>query len=257
MAGPLDFFQPGEWQDPLADPKARAALLQTGIALAQPTWGGTPFSNLMAAIGQGAEAPQRATEQDRKDAAEQRAQQEADSRDTLRASQADAATSRSQTAASMADIAAQKLQLANEKEKLKISDRLKAARLYDQYVKETNAYNAKIDSDILATPAEKAQKKQRLMSREDWILSQPGLREIFYPNDNPLAPTPAIGPGGAPIGGGPTTGSTPAAPAGAPQQGAPQNVPVAVRGDTNRKPGNYQTPTGVKYWNGTGWDPAK
>lgn len=115
MAGPNDFFSPGEWSNPLNDPRLRAGLLQTGLQLmTQRGWGQGAGDAIAGALGTGAEAVGRGVELDRKDLADAQRQQEVDSKGELRASQADAATSRSQTAGALADVKRGQLDIAQQ-----------------------------------------------------------------------------------------------------------------------------------------------
>lgn len=116
MAGPMDFFSPGEWQDPLADPNARAALLQTGIALMQPSpWGQTGLGAVGNAIGQGAQAHQRGVEEDRKVEEQTRKQQETDSKEELRTAQSGRMAAEAEKAGMWAGVQQDKLGLARDR----------------------------------------------------------------------------------------------------------------------------------------------
>lgn len=120
MPGPEDFFSPGQWQDPLQDPRARAALLQTGIQLAQPrSWGQSGFGSFLGALGSGAEAVQRADTQDRQDTTLDQKQQEVDSKGELRVAQAELAGARAGQAGTIAAVAQDRLELAKKEQGLK------------------------------------------------------------------------------------------------------------------------------------------
>lgn len=120
MPGPEDFFSQGEWSNPLQDPRARAALLQTGLQLLQPAgWGQSPTGAVASAIGSGAEAVQRADTQDRQDTTLDQKQQEIDSKGELRVAQAELAGARAGQAGTIAAVAQDRLALAQKEQGLK------------------------------------------------------------------------------------------------------------------------------------------
>jgi multidrug efflux pump subunit AcrA (membrane-fusion protein) len=114
MAGPEDWFTPGEWpslpQVPSigqmnVDPRLATALIAMGQGIAGPRhWGESGSQQIIGSLGNAGEAIGRQEEMDRK-------QQEADSKEELRTSQADAATSRARSAQEGAVNASQALDL--------------------------------------------------------------------------------------------------------------------------------------------------
>lgn len=125
----------------LEDPRIRAAMLQTGLALMQPPSFGDNFTSQFGrAIGSGGEAAQRM-------AVENRAQTEAASRQDLRGAQAEAAGARAETAGARSDTAASRLALERLKmealnDRNRISGRIRLQNAYNAWVKNINAENS-------------------------------------------------------------------------------------------------------------------
>lgn len=127
MAGPEDFFSPGEWVDGFAvpqqvqqaieDPRLRAGLTQFGLnMLGGGGWGGSFGGDLARGIGGAGEAIGRQEGMDVKQTELGIRGKEAESRADLRASQIENATLRSGVAQQNADTAVARLALAQEKE---------------------------------------------------------------------------------------------------------------------------------------------
>src|SRR5262245_52016086 len=121
MAGPLDFFSPGAWNDPnqpgiaqgfqtlLSDPRALAALGQMGQYIAGPReWGVSPAQQVIGSFGAAGQAVAREEEQQRK-------QTETESKAELRQAQAERAGARAGEEASRLELARERLGITKER----------------------------------------------------------------------------------------------------------------------------------------------
>lgn len=89
----------GQWRSWINDPGNKAALIQTGLALAQPVaLGQNALGHVAGAIGQGGEASDRVTAQEEKDREQTRKEADTESRSLARESSANSAESRANAA---------------------------------------------------------------------------------------------------------------------------------------------------------------
>jgi hypothetical protein len=192
MAGPEDFFSPGEWQDAfvvpqgvqqtLEDPRVRAGLTQFGLnMLAGGGWGGSFSGDLARGIGGAGQAIGRQEKMDidqaelgiKKTGVGQRnreldiRQQEADSRGEARVAQAEVAGMRGQVAQQNANTATERNQLQRDRdefnqgilrEKLAQSDKLFEVKLRNADQK----YNDAIAKNDLAAARLAIQEKDQV-----------------------------------------------------------------------------------------------
>lgn len=223
MPGPEDFFTPGE--DPLAaiqpyfaNPKLQGALLQFGLnAMGPASWGDTPLTQLGRAVGSAGEQVGRVEDMDRREA-------ESEAKTQLAEARANAASARAGTAAAGITNAQQRFEIAKLLEegrntRNKFNSRVRATLAYQKALSD-------IDKDLLASPEDKATRKQRIKEQ-----FQP-----FISGDEDIE------------GGGPLDVSS----------ATPQSVVEAPRDPAQRKPNTtYQTPRGPMTWTGTGWLPPR
>lgn len=214
-----------EWSAALNDPNIRGALLQAGISLMQPpSFGDNTASQIGRAIGGAGEYYNRVQEDERKAAADARAERDTDSKETLRTAQADTAASRARVAEANAGTAAERLQRLRDQDEyrrsgLRTSQLIKAQGLYNNYVRETEKNN----NNVLMDP----KKRAPILGFDEWLARNPMLRDSL-----------TTGGGG---------GSTPN-PAAEP--------PVAPSDPASRtKDTIYTTPRGPMKWTGEGWLP--
>lgn len=190
MAGLLDPFTPGvdqapnagvdpgtfdrirnEWGAFLSDPQGRAALMSAGLALMQPpSFGDNATSQIGRAIGSAGQSAQLMEAQDLK-------RSEFESKDLMRDAQAEArlrtagaAEQRAENAGVRAGAAGdragyQMQRLADARERMDLSARLRAAVAYENYVKQTNS--ARLLDPAAAPP----------MSRDDFMRAR-GLGDL-------------------------------------------------------------------------------
>lgn len=224
MAGPFDFFTPGE--DPLAaiqpyfaNPAIQGAMLQFGLnAMAPPSWGDTGMTQFGRALGGAGEYVGRREEMDRRE-------QESDAKTQALEARAQAAQARAGSAAQGVTNAQQKFEIAKlleqgRMDRSKTNIRVRAALAYGKQLQD-------IDKDILASPEDKASRKQQLKERFQPFLSGDQDIEGGFGDEMSTVNTPT-------------------------------GVVEAPRDPTQRKPNTtYQTPRGPMTWTGTGWLPLR
>jgi len=194
MAGPFDFFTPGPWTDPqaqpmgqaisdfFADPRGRAALLQMGLTAMSPQgWGDTTSGQIARAIGSGGEAATRGEAMDIR-------KSEAESKQDLRAAQATTAEARAGSAGMSAELSRQRLanqaQLLDiQRERTSASTAIGQSRLYQAYREAVQKRN----ENVLRTgPPEKP------LGLHEWKV-QMGLAQAESQGDETATPTaPAV-----------------------------------------------------------------
>lgn len=240
MAGLGDFLNPilpGEQtfaglQQTLGDPRIQAALMSVGGALGQPMpYGQTSMGHLLQAVGAGGESVRANEALDLKQREQDVKESEAESRSGLRESQATLAESRANVAGARSDTAAESLKLRGleldaKNERNRLGNRI---RFQNAYLAEKKQYEANFSKD----PMNIGKTPTPFPPFEQWMQKYKGIATSlgFDTSDVPGEE-----------------------PAGAEQPGAP---PVASRGQSDRKPGNYTTPKGVLYWDGAKWLPQR
>jgi hypothetical protein len=148
-----------QWNTFLSDPKGRAAMLQTGIAMSQPlAWGQSNFGALTGALGSGGEAVGRVEAMDLK-------QQEAESKAQLRDAQSMMAETRARESGAKSDIAAERLR--NQQDALKLKAWSDLRKGYETYRKNVEAENSNILRTAPPTP---------VLPIDEWIRTQPSAR---------------------------------------------------------------------------------
>lgn len=274
MAGPLDPFTPGvdgtpvvdpdtfgkirsEWDAFIGDPRGRAALLSTGLAMMQPpSFGDTFTSQLGRALGAGGSSV-RATE------ALDLKQQEADSKDESRQAQSEArimnaetrataAESRSSMAGARMENAGARLQIAQQQLELKQQQLAGQALSAEERIK-VQREKLQLEREVAAAKAEAAtgrqegqQENNRLNNRVKLLI---GHRKA---SDNARVmgqPEPSYTDWLKSVGLDSEDGEDPV-----PSGMASPTAAQAPRDPAQRKAGTtYQTPKGPLKWTGTGW----
>lgn len=230
----------GQWNEFLADPRGRGALLQAGLTMMQPRgFGDTVTGQVGRAIGSGGEAIGRVEAADR-------ANLEASSRQELRGAQANLAGARAETSVANANTAATRAAAAGDRlaylreteqgrtDRHNLGQQVRLSGLYQQAVNQINQQNSR-NARQNADPLNRGQPTLPILpipSMQDWLRSNPTEVQGMFPSV-PGSTTPPATP--QPSGG---TGL---------QEG--QSVPAAQRvvGQT------YNTPRGPMAWTGTGW----
>lgn len=156
----------------LQDPRIAAAALSGGLSLMTPQWGNNPVSSIAQAIGAGGTSAQVMDEQARKDA-------EAESKSSLREAQAGAAEARAGHAGANASNAASRLELEREKmnslnDRNALGNRIRAANLYQNYVKDVNKRNSDIGRDVRLPP-------EPILPIGDWVKANPMIQSLLPP----------------------------------------------------------------------------
>lgn len=67
--------------------------------------------------------------------------------------------------------------------RLDTQTRVQVNNAYQAYVKSIDAQNAAVDKDIMVPQGQKAARKQKPLSQEDWIKGNKVLRPLYYPED--------------------------------------------------------------------------
>lgn len=249
-----------QWDNFLADPRGRAALLSTGLALMQPpSWGDTGASQIARAIGAGGESVRGTEELDRK-------QLETESKADLRSAQAVRAEAGATAAGARANSAADRLAYQNadlerkrqadlERQKLQTLGRFIQAqgvtrRAYDNHVKNYNAVNdpLRLGSRYVPPP-----------DYQTWLSQNPQYQAMI---DAARPGGPTAGDFGESESMAPTDSfadrfSASGAAAGGPNPNAVgRTIEVAPANPTERRVGErYRSPTTGQWgtWTGSGW----
>lgn len=208
-----------QWKQTLADPAARAAIMQFGLQLSQPTaLGQNRLGHIGQAVGAGGEAAARVQANERADVEQARKGQETDSRVDSRIAAANVAEARANTASTVA--AAQQDRLSAQRDRDASGALIRAQGLFQKEVSDIRKKNdnAQLMGGI----------QEKIPTWEEWLARNPMLQQQLgtsAPNAQPFSVTPD------------------------PNGPAPSQAPAAdqrVVGET------YQTPRGPLIWMGNG-----